>query len=62
MNLDLFCAIMRRYPRLGDFAKDAEVSEWKLSRVLRGHLQPDPAFKEAVAAKLGVSPDELFQD
>ncbi len=60
MNLILLCAILQRWPGLGAFARDAGVSRWKLSRILRGHLQADEAFKAAVASKLGVDPSELF--
>jgi hypothetical protein len=59
-NLVLWVAIRQKFSRLGDFCREAGLSHWKLSRVIHGHLQPDPAFKEAVASKLGVDSNEIF--
>lgn len=62
MNFPLRSKIYARFPTQADFSKVVNISESRLSRIVRDRESPSPEEVRRISAVLGVDPYELFPD
>jgi transcriptional regulator with XRE-family HTH domain len=62
MNLRLKVEILRQYLTQCDLARDLKISESLLSKIVRGRHEPSQELRRALAEKLRVSEEELFNN
>ena len=60
MNFSLRSRIYAIFPTQADFSKVVQISESRLSRIVRGRETPSPAEVRRISAVLRVEPEELF--
>lgn len=60
MRLTLKFAILSSQQTQRAISLAAQIPETRLSAIVRGHVDPEPAEKERLAAALNRSPRELF--
>lgn len=62
MNLKLKVEILKQFTTQCDLARDLKVSESLLSKIVRGRHKPSLSLRRALAEKLRVPEEELFND
>jgi transcriptional regulator with XRE-family HTH domain len=62
MNFSLRSRIYANFPTQADFSQAVNISESRLSRIVRGRGSPSPEEVRRISAVLGVDPEELFPD
>ena len=62
INFSLRSRIYAYFPTQADFSKVVNISESRLSRIVRGRGTPSPEEVRRISAVLGVDPEELFPD
>jgi transcriptional regulator with XRE-family HTH domain len=60
MNFSLRSRIYAIFPTQADFSKVVQISESRLSRIVRGRETPSPAEVRRISEVLRVEPEELF--
>jgi transcriptional regulator with XRE-family HTH domain len=62
INFSLRSRIYANFPTQADFSKVVNISESRLSRIVRGRGTPSPEKVRRISAVLWVDPEELFPD
>jgi transcriptional regulator with XRE-family HTH domain len=60
MNFNLRSKIYAAFPTQADFSKVVQISESRLSRIVRGRATPSPEEVRRLCEVLQVAPEELF--
>lgn len=60
MNFTLRSRIYATFPTQADFCKVVQISESRLSRIIRGRVTPSPEEVWRLCEVLQVTPEELF--
>lgn len=61
MLFNLKIELIKKYPTQADFARVTNISESRLSRIIRGWIAPTENEKEIISRKLGIKQKEIFK-